>query len=68
MKKDYPIYIMLGVMAFCAIAFWIGMGDGRGNVCDTLRRALLDSTRVRAVIADEFSETYLKEIEKSCQW
>lgn len=50
------------------IAFYAGKEDGRGNVCDTLRGAFLDNSRVEDVVLDEFGDGYLEKIKDECRW
>jgi hypothetical protein len=66
--KVYPLSLSFGVLALLAVAYYVGLGEGRQNACDVLRTALLESSSVGNAIEQEFSENYLNEIHEACRW
>lgn len=68
MDKNVSIYVTIALIIFVGFAYWLGTGDGRNDVCDNLRAAFLDDSRVPAVVSAELGTQYLKEISTQCQW
>jgi len=66
--KKYDYSLTIGILILMALVFYAGREGGRENVCDTLRGAFLDNSRVGNVISDQFGQGYLDKIKDECRW
>lgn len=65
--NHYSFNLTVGVLIITAIAWWVGISEGKNNACDVLNSSILENNRVRMVIMDEFGESYLQKME-GCSW
>lgn len=68
MNKYDSIPVSIAVFILVEFAYWLGTGDGRNGVCDNLRAAFLDNSRIPAVVSNELGTQYVKEIYTDCRW
>lgn len=62
------IGVTIGFIVFVVGAYFIGIGDGKIQVCDSISSAFKDDSRMKAVAIDELGTQFLEGIRTECKW